>query len=187
VTSAAPDPADPEVAAAVFADHLNRVRVSTQARDHGWTFTCVDPLHAVVAMSASRANGTADPYHLLLGAEFYDLHPPTVMFVSPVPSTNGWREAGATSRWMPVVSGLNWFAVHPNYQYPGQEIDRDIYTPPRQLVCCSMILEYYISNHSPTDGQRWQQGRHTLGGTLARIQEALTSPQYQGPAGADDS
>jgi hypothetical protein len=98
VTSAAPDPADPEVAAAVFAEHLDRVQLGVQARDHGWMFTTVDPLHSVVEMSASRADGTADPYHLLLGAEFYDLHPPTAMFVNPVPGAEGWREASPTSR-----------------------------------------------------------------------------------------
>lgn len=187
MTSAAPDPADPEVAAAVFAHHLDRVRAGAQARAHGWTFTTVDPLRTVVAMSASRADGTDDRYHVMLGAQFYDLYPPTVMFVNPAPGADGWREAAPTSRWLPVVGGINWFAVHPNYQYPPHQIASELYTPPRQLVCCSMILEYYISNHNPTGGQRWQQGRHTLGATLTRIQDALTIPYYQGPAGADDS
>lgn len=187
MTFPAPDPADPEIAAAVFADHLGRVRPGAQARDHGWTFTTVDRLRTVVTMTASRADGTVDRYHVMLGAQFYDLHPPTVMFVNPVPGADSWREAAPTSRWLPVVGGLNWFAVHPTYQYPPLQIATELYAPPRQLVCCSMILEYYISNHNPTGGQRWQQGRHTLGATLARIQEALTLPYYQGPAGADDS
>lgn len=187
MTSAVPDPADPEIAAAVFVDHLSRVRAGPLARDHGWTFTVVDPLRTVVAMSASRADGTADRYHVMLGAQFYDLYPPTVMFVNPVPDANGWREAAPTSRWLPVVGGLTWFGMHPTYQYPALQVATELYTPPRQLVCCSMILEYYISNHNPTSGQRWQQGRHTLGATLARIQEALTPPYYQGPAGANDS
>lgn len=187
MTPALPDPADPEIAAAVFADHLGRVRASPQARDHGWTFTTVDRLRILVAMSASRADGTTDRYHAMLGAQFYDLYPPTAMFVNPVPGTEGWQEATPASRWLPMVQGLNWFTVHPTYQYPAHQIATELYTPPRQLICCSMILEYYISNHNPTDGQRWQQGRHTLGATLARIQEALTTPYYQGPAGADDS
>jgi hypothetical protein len=49
-----------------------------------------------------------------------------------------------------------------------------------------MTYEYYISGHSPAPGQRWQQGRHTLGATLTRVQDALTSAQYQGPAGVVD-
>jgi hypothetical protein len=55
------------------------------------------------------------------------------------------------------------------------------------LVCCSMTFEYYISGHNPASGQQWQQGRHTLGATLTRIQDALTSPNYQRPSGAHDS
>lgn len=187
MTCPVPTPADPEVASAVFADHLDRLRVGRQARDHGWTFNTVDPLHTVVAVSASRPDGVIDSYYVMLGAEFYDLHPPTVKFMAPAPGPEAWREASPTSRWLPVVNGLEWFHIHPTNQYPETGIDASIYTPPRQLVCCSMILEYYITSHQPTDGQRWKQGYHTVGGTLARIQDALTSPQYQGPAGADDS
>ncbi|WAJ42862.1 hypothetical protein OK015_16505 [Mycobacterium sp. Aquia_216] len=188
MTSDVPHVADPEIAAAVFADHLGRVLAGPQARDHGWKFTVVDPLHAVVGLTATRPDGATDPYHVALGAEFYDVHPPTVKFVVPEPGCTGWPEAGATSRWLPALAGLDWFHVHATYGYaePPPEYCAS-YRRPRQLVCCSMTLEYYISGHAPTDGQRWRQGRHTLGGTLARIQEALLSPQYQGPAGADDS
>jgi hypothetical protein len=187
VTSDVPHVADPEIAAVVFADHLGRVQAGPQARDHGWTFTVVDPLHAVVGLTATRPDGSTDPYHAALGAEFYDLHPPTVKFVVPEPGSTGWPEAGATSRWLPALAGLDWFHVHGTYGYSEPPPEHCAYRRPRQLVCCSMTLEYYISGHAPTDGQRWRQGRHTLGGTLARIQEALLSPQYQGPAGADDS
>jgi hypothetical protein len=195
VTSVGPALADREVAAAVFAAHVSRVRVSEQARDHGWQFIELDQLHVVVTLSAVRSGGEQDIYHVKLGAEFYDSHPPTTSFVSPPrpdtpdePARHGWAEAAATgSRWLPVVNSLPWFAIHPEYGYPPEVIANAGYRVPRQLVCCSMTLEYYISSHSPTDGQRWQQGRHNLGATLARIQDALTSPHYQGPSGAHDS
>lgn len=194
VTSVVPAPADGEIAAAVFATHVTRVRASAQAREHGWQFTELDPLHVVVTLAAVRPGGERDLYHIKLGAEFYDSYPPTTSFVSPPrpgatgePARQGWTEAAAEgSRWLPMVAALPWFAIHPTYGYPPQEVANAGYSVPRQLVCCSMTFEYYISNHNPAVGQRWQQGRHNLGATLARIQDALTSPNYQGPSGAED-
>lgn len=185
--------ADVEIAAAVFAEHLSRVEAGEQARSHGWTFTQLDPLHVVVALRGKRPSGENDEYHVKLGAEYYDLYPPTTSFVCPPrpaagdqPAREGWAEAPPGSRWLPAVSSLEWFAIHPAYSFPaGVANARD--GLPRQLVCCSMTFEYYISSHQPTSGQRWQQGRHTLGATLTRIQDALTSGQHQGPAGALDT
>jgi hypothetical protein len=50
-----------------------------------------------------------------------------------------------------------------------------------------MVFEYYITGHTPTDGQRWQKGRHTLAATLNRISTALISPNYRGPSGDLDA
>ena len=84
------------------------------------------------------------------------------------------------SRWLPNVPQLPWFAIHSGYTgfADGKA---------RQLVCCSMTYEYYVTGHGPTAAQRWRQGRHTLAATLNRVHDALNSPNYQGPAGADDS
>lgn len=190
-----PARADGEVAVAVFGAHVARVSASTLAREHGWRFTELDPMHVVVTLSAIRAGGERDIYHVKLGAEYYDRYPPTTWFVSPPrPATDGeparenWVEAAAEgSRWMPVLTPLTWFAIHSRYSYPADVVTNIRYSVPRQLVCCSMTFEYYISSHNPTPGQQWQQGRHTLGATLTRIQDALTSPNYQGPSGAHDS
>lgn len=187
-----PAVADPEIAAAVFADHLTRVQTGEQARSNGWAFTRLDPLHVVVTVSGKRQSGERDEYRVKLGAEYYDVYPPTTSFVCPPrpatgnqPAREGWTEAPPGSRWLPAVAPLEWFAIHPAYSFPGGVANaRD--GVPRQLVCCSMTFEYYISSHQPNAGQRWQQGRHTLGATLTRIQDALTSEQYQGPAGAVD-
>ncbi|MDG4755720.1 hypothetical protein O7630_32760 [Micromonospora sp. WMMD718] len=179
--------ADAEIAAATFADHLARVEAGEQARASGWAFTRLDPLHVVVTMTAVRRNGEADIYHIKLGGEYYDTYPPTTSFVCPPrpadgdrPARTGWEEAPPGSRWLPVVNGLEWLAVHGSYANFADGRTR-------QLVCCSMTYEYYITGHNPTPGQQWQQGRHTLGATLNRIQDALTSARYEGPAGAIDS
>ena len=187
-----PVPADDEVAAAVFDSHLARACASAQARAHGWTFTRLDRLHVVVRVEATRPSGEKDHYFVKLGAEYYDLHPPTTSFVCPPTADptataplHSWRPARRGGRWFPLVDGLPWFAVHDAYQYTVP--DNPEYTSPRQLVCCSMTFEYYISGHDPTDGQRWRQGRHTLSATLNRIHDALNSDNYQGPSGADNS
>lgn len=185
-TAAIPAPADPEIAAEVFADHVAQVANSAQGRAYGWTFLRIDPRHVVVAVIGVRATGERDTYHVKLGAEHYDRFPPTTSFVCPPrdasldrPARPGWLEAPLGSRWLPNVSGLAWFAIHSNFPSFADGVAR-------QLVCCSMTFEYYISGHVPTPGQEWRQGRHTLAATLNRIQEALDSSSYQGPAGAVD-
>lgn len=186
MTNPLPTSADAEIAAAVLASHVARVSASAQARAHGWTFTQLDPLHVVVTVVGMRPTGEMDDYYVKLGAEFYDLHPPATSFVVPPHGdATTWCDARQSSRWFPQVEALPWFAVHDRYQckLPGNAA----YASPRQLVCCSMTFEYYISDHAPTDGQRWQQGRHTLGATLNRIHDALNSANYKGPSGADDS
>jgi hypothetical protein len=193
VSSEVPAVADAEIAAAVFADHLARVEAGEQARVNGWTFTWLGPLHVVVTITGVRPSGQRDTYHVKLGGEYYDAYPPTTSFVCPPrpalgdrPAREGWIEAPPGGRWLPAVQSMEWFAIHPAHSFPsGVANARD--GVPRQLVCCSMTFEYYISSHNPNPGQQWRQGRHTLGATLTRIQDALTSPNYQGPAGAVDS
>ena len=57
----------------------------------------------------------------------------------------------------------------------------------RQLVCFSHSFDYYISNHTPADGEGWDQRRHTLTATLTRLAAALRAPNYQEPSGDSDS
>ncbi|MFD3840252.1 hypothetical protein ACFWWC_28965 [Streptomyces sp. NPDC058642] len=176
-----PSPADPQIAAAVFADHVERARAGGPARQHGWSFTRLDPLHVIVEVTPHQPAGQGQGFYVKLGAEYYDLHPPTTLFVCPPRTAGdtggaaGWSAAPPGSRWLPVVEALPWFAVHGAYPFP---------TGPGQLVCCSMTFGYYVTGHSPTAGQQWRQGQHTLVATLSRIQDALDSPNYRGPADA---
>jgi len=185
--TAVPALADPEIAAAVFADHVARVSGGAQARDRAWAFTWLDAMHVVATVTGTRPDGQHDAYYVKLGAEYYDMYPPTTSFVCPPrpatgsqPGRDGWPEAPAGSRWLPNVQGLPWLAIHSGY---ANFADGEA----RQLVCCSMTYEYYITGHGPTAGQRWQQGRHTVAATLNRIHDAINCPNYQGPAGANDS
>ncbi|WP_306191413.1 hypothetical protein [Streptomyces sp. MK5] len=175
-----PSPADPQIAAAVFADHVERARAGELARQHGWAFTRLGPLHVVVEVTPGRA-AAGERFWVKLGAEYYDLYPPTTVFVSPpnpaqdISAPQAWSPAAPGSRWLPAVDPLPWFAIHGAYGFPDG---------PGQLVCCSMTFGYYVTGHSPTAGQRWRQGHHTLVATLSRIQDALDGPNYRGPSDA---
>jgi hypothetical protein len=78
------------------------------------------------------------------------LRVPTTVTVESVIEKTAGTEAPADSRWLPVVNWLEWLAIHAVYSNFPDGLAR-------QLVCCSMTYEYYISGHNPTPGQRWQQ------------------------------
>jgi hypothetical protein len=170
---------DPEIAAATFSAHLDHTATSELGQRWGWAVTRVDPLEAIVHMHATREDGTVDEYHLRVRAHYYDEWPPQAVFVAP-PTTEGepWREPDITSRWLPNVQNI-WadsrFAYHVRYPYPDGHSG--------QLICCSKSLDYYFSNHTPTEGQHWRQGKQTIVALLSRVQEALQPPAYQGPLG----
>jgi hypothetical protein len=179
MTTTTPAPADAEIAAAVFADDVARAEASDLAREHEWVFHRLDALHVVVRVRPVGPAADGSHYFVKLGAEYYNQYPPTTAFVCPPQDPGdqaGWAPAPPGSRWLPAVGALPWFAVHAEYQYADRL--------KRQLVCCSMTFEYYVTGHAPTPGQRWQPGRHTLVATLTRIQDALDGPAYQGNAGA---
>jgi len=175
-----PSKADPEIAARTFDLHLTQFFAQGRpTREEGWERITVDPLHGVISIPAVRADGTRDSYLILAGADYYDLWPPSVAFVEPVEKT--YREAVDGTRWWPKQSNTAGFefGLHATYSYPTGET--------RQLLCFSHSLDYYFSNHTPQESQRWVQGHHTVGATLARIGDVLRAPNYQGPSGADDT
>lgn len=177
-----PAKVDPEVAAATFAAHLDDFFANGRGRGDGWQRIPIDALHAVIRMPAVRPDGTNDHYFVMLGAEYYPVWPTTVAFVRP--SDNGaWADATDGTRWWPrqnnaPAPGLS-FGLHPTYQYPDGTT--------RQLICFSHTFEYYVSNHGPTDEERWDQRRHTLTATLSRLADILRAPNYQEPSGDSGS
>lgn len=172
--------ADPEVAAATFNQHLSAFWSTGRPQAFGMELINVDSLHFVIRLLAKQENGKTDRYFVLLGAEYYDSYPPTVMFVHPG-DADDWLEAKLGTIWYPTIKfppqPPPWFQLHPAYQIEG-------YSQPRQLVCFSFTAEYYMTNHNPTETQRWMQGRHTIAATLNRLQEVLSPPLYQGPSGS---
>jgi hypothetical protein len=190
VTAIVPALADPEIAAAVFETHLTAGMNGSLASCYGWSATRLSTLSAVVTLSAATTTGERHPYYVLLGADYYDLYPPQAAFVIPPGHTaeaskSAWRPACEQSRWLPTVdpAKLNSeLQIHASYTY---EVEGNLQ---RQLICSSMSFDYYITNnHTPTDTQRWRQGRHTLVALLSRLSDALTGDSYLGPAGDLDT
>jgi hypothetical protein len=171
---------DPEVAAGTFEAHLDDFFANGRGRGEAWERLPVDALHAVIRLPAVRADGSVDPYFLLLGAEYYPVWPASVAFVRRT-ADGSWVEAADGTRWWPRQQNQPGFSfgLHPTYQYPDGTV--------RQLVCFSHSLDYYVSNHNPTDDERWDQRRHTLTATLSRMADVLRAPNYQEPSGDRDS
>ncbi len=167
---------DPEVAAKTFRIHLDQYWAARQLAEEGWEREELDPLHVVVTIPAVHESGRIDPYYVRLGAEYYDVYPPTVLFVQPV---EGWPRARAGTGWWPRLDRPSWLGFHDNYRYADGSFN--------QLVCFSMTAEYYMTNHKPTPTQRWTQGRHTVAATLSRLREVLRPPYYKEPDYARNS
>ena len=164
--------ADPEVAAATLKEHLDRLWGTGRPERLGWARKNLDPLHWLVTLPALRPTGETDPYHFRLGAEYYDLAPPTVALVQP----DGVSHAVGKTRWFPVLEALpSWFGLHEKAGFPdGVQ---------RQLVCFSMTAEYYMTNHNPKESEEWKQGQHNVAATLNRLAEILSPKYYRRPAG----
>ncbi len=175
-----PEPVDPEVAAATFDLHLRDFFATGRGREPGWERIDLDPLHSVIQVPAVRDDGTVDHYFVRLGAEFYDVWPPSVAFVRHS-ETGEWIDATAGTRWWPNQQNAPGFSFHHHavYQYPDGSS--------RQLLCFSHSFDYYLSNHNPSERERWAQGTHTVSATLSRVALVLHAPNYIGPSGDSDT
>jgi hypothetical protein len=163
--------ADPAIAAATFTAHLDRLWAGGRPERLAWKRREIDALHTLVTLPGTRPSGEIDPYHFLLGAEYYDAAPPTARLVTP--ETLAYAEQG--SRWWPVLERLpGWFNLHAAYPWPDGR--------PRQLLCFSMNAEFYMTDHSPQIHELWVQNRHTVAMTLFRLAEILSPAHYRRPA-----
>lgn len=165
---------DPEVAAVEFRRDLDAFWKARRPETWGWTRHPVDDLVEVIEAEAERANGGVDVHYVRLEGHYYSTHPPRVLFVEP----ESWEELAVDSWRHPQFQNPPFeFGYHAAYTYPDEQTTR-------QLVCFSQSLDYYLSNHGPTDGQRWTSGRHTLSATLSRLRELLSPPVYLGTVGS---
>lgn len=183
-----PGPPDPEIAGMTLAHHLTRF-LAQPGRADDFELRELDGLHAVVAIRAQRDDGKVDWYSTVHDATYYDIWPTRVFFGREVeqewvPATFGDVEypliAGSPipSGAVPGTAPIQ-FALHHAYPYPDGHAGH--------LVCCSASLDYYVSDHSPSEAQRWRQGVHTISALLTRIHTVLQAPTYKGPSGVVDS
>ena len=139
-----PSLADAEIASATFRLHLDQLWAAGRPSRLGWGRIDLDPLHTIVALPAERSDGQRDWYFLRLGAEYYDAAPPTAAFVDP----SDWTEVGDGNRWFPVLENLPpWIGLHGAYGYPSGGS--------RQLICCSVVAQFYMTDHSPKATEIW--------------------------------
>ena len=166
---------NPEIARRQFEEDIELVLKHPYAEYFDWKIEYnVEELHANVGLWAfDESHNKLDDFHIVMNFEYYRTNPPGVMFVNP--ETRKFDKS-VDLRWLPALAshppGLN-IAFHPSYDGYPDGISR-------QLVCNSTVLEYYISNHSPTEDERWDPTRHNLFATLSTLQMTLKKPYYGG-------
>lgn len=173
-----PSRPDPAIARSQFKEDLAAVMAGRKAARYGWRFKPdYEPLRLYADMwSYNDHAGLVDDYHLDMDMSYYRDWPPGVTFVNP--ETRAFDPC-ADARWLPanplaLPPGTN-IGYHSAYRIGGI---------PRQMVCNSMVLEYYMSNHTPGADERWDPARHTLHATLSVLQTMLTRPYYGGRSAA---
>jgi hypothetical protein len=166
-----PIQADPDVATALFQEHLDDLWTTDVPGALQLSRQRVDSRHELIGLTAVRTTARRDQYFALLGADFYDRWPPTVAFVDPEHLT----QPAANSRWWPHFSSYpEWAMIE--HQHDFSDGVR------RQLVCYSFAADYYIVPHNLVRCCLWCQGRHTVTATITRLAELLRPPFYSGPA-----
>lgn len=169
----------PVLAKKRFKEDYTELMESNSFDEYGWEFEPnFDELQMTVRMwSLDPNNQKEDEYCLFMDFSYYPEYPPMVKFVNP--NTREF-EIGKDNQWFPQKIKQKPpnvdLAFHLNYNYNGKGgRSRD------QLICNSMVFEYYISNHNPKEFQQWTS-KSTFYVTLYVIQKALTRPYYQGRA-----
>jgi len=158
-------------------------------RTDGWAFEILtNPLNAIVKIPAPAVEGDlSDSYTVHLDGTYYDTWPVSAVFVEA--HADGWRRARLGSSAFPLLRGSPGapggedvgfpFALHDEYTWPDQHTD--------QLICFSYNLDYYTSNHTPNESERWRPGKDRVDATLSRIHTALSSPAYLGRSNRNEA
>lgn len=168
-----PSKNNPELARALFKHDLKRIPPNYVER-YGWNLTPdFDSLRLCVDMwSVDDQYVQLDDFHIVMDLSYYRNWPPGVTFVNPETST---FESNSDAKWLPQIksrpTGTD-IDYHQSYKLNSGET--------KQMVCNSMCLEYYQSNHNPTQEEKWDPDRHTLFATLHLLQTMLTRPYYGG-------
>ena len=165
-----PSLVNPFLARAAVTSFLVMPEWQKKIKEYGWRVVSIDELTLYAVLRARPLNNRTEEFTVRLSCDYYPTHPPDAKFVNPETLE---YEAGKDLHHLPKLTAP-YCQVHPSYgwdhPYP--------YGP--QLVCSSMTLGYYFSNHNPTADQAWEPGRHTIGSTIHTIHRALQSAHYSG-------
>lgn len=143
------------------------------AIDRGWSISMVDPITLVVGLRAGNSELGLDAFTLRLACEECPHEPPDVRFVNP--STLEYDPATDAAH-VPILVAPH-CRTHLRYNYPSP------YKYGPQLVCNSMTLGYYRSNHSPRPEQQWDPNRHSIGTSIQVVHSVLLSSHFRGRYG----
>ncbi len=171
----APARPDTAIARSQFKEDLIKVAGSRRARQHGWLFKPdYKGLRLRVDMwSLDKGCERRDDYHIDMDMSYYRDWPPGVTFVNP---DTGSFDPNRDARWLPANPAMNPPGVNIGYHLSYTLTDGVT----KQMVCNSMVLEYYQSNHAPKPEEVWDSRRHTLHATLTVLQDLLREPYYGG-------
>jgi hypothetical protein len=165
-----PSPVNPAIARAAIASFFADSEWQRTIAEYGWKVGMVDDLTVSAVLRARTFNDIEELFTLRLTCTFYPTHPPDAQFVNPETLV---YDQDKDRVHLPQL-GAPFCHVHPVYSY------QHAYPYAPQLVCSSVTLGYYFSNHTPTDDQVWEPGRHSIGSTIRTIHRALHSHDYAG-------
>lgn len=165
-----PSPVNKDVAAAAVMHFFTLENWTERADESGWVFSMVDPRVVIVTMQTSSDKAVAEEYAIKLSCDYYPTHPPDAVFVNPATLQFNY---GEDNKYVAKLEAP-YCHTHLNFNYQRE------YKYGPQLVCSSMTLGYYFSDHTPTEDQVWRAGYHNIGSTINAIHRAMRSAHYKG-------
>lgn len=165
-----PSPVNRALAEAALDDFFNNENWLKRIEEYGWKFAMLDALTLIVTLPAKPIAGHSEIYTLRLSCDYYPTNPPDVRFVNP--ATFEYEVSKDKNH----VADLRapYCRAHLQYSY------KIPYKYGPQLVCSSMTLGYYTSNHNPNQDQKWDPSRHSVGSSIYTVHRALHSEHYFG-------
>ena len=172
-----PDKPHPELAKSQFREDLKKIPID-YVEHYQWNFEPnFDDLRLCVDMwSFDKNHNMPDDYHIVMDMSYYRKWPPGVTFVNPETQI---FDPARDMKWMPRMNAA------PNGVGIGYHASYTLATTKKtkQMICNSMILEYYQSNHAPKPEEMWDSNKYTMFATINLLQEMLTEPYYGGRSG----
>ena len=166
---------NPEIAKSQFKEDLEFVQNHYYVKHFDWNIESdIEKLTMNVNFwSFDEQSNKLDDFYTIMDLTYYRTYPPGVIFVNP--ETKEFND-GEDLKWMPKIAsepqGMD-IGLHPSYDYKEYGIKK-------QLVCNSMVLEYYMSGHNPAEHEKWDSTKHNLFATLNMLQMILKKPYYGG-------